>query len=306
MRSAFHYKTAIHNDDLIAVTDRGESVRYNDTGNTAICDGLHDFILCSCIQCRCRLIHKYDCGILGKYAGNLDTLALSAREITPVFHHLVAIAAVTLKYILMKTCIAGSQDHLKIFDGCIPHLDIFGNRTLEQRDVLVYDRHRSRKHVMIDFLHRLAVIENFSGPWFIQTGEQFHQRRFSAPRTADESYFSAGFQRHIEISDERLRERRITECHISHLDLTRQLYIINVIAELHLIFGDIRRIIKDILNALHIGAHFPYRGLGAYEAQSRGCEGSEKCTEVRKNTGCKMSFENQEESDTQNRHLSER
>ena len=53
--------------------------------------------------------------------------------------------------------ITGSQNHLKIFNGVVPQLDIVFYGVFKQDDILIHNRHRTCKHSSVDLGKGLAV-----------------------------------------------------------------------------------------------------------------------------------------------------
>ena len=206
MCSALNNDTPVQYNDLITVTNRGQSVRYYDAGNSPVADRLDDFILCLGIQRGSSFVQNADRRILRKTVCNLQSLSLSAGEVLSSFKHPVSVTVVTLHDIIVNSGITGCKDHFEIFDGIIPHLDISGNRIGKQRNLLIDDRYRAGKYVPVNFRNRYSIVEDLSAPGLAQTAEQLCKCGFSASGSADKCHLLPRLYRHAEIPNERISQ----------------------------------------------------------------------------------------------------
>ena len=79
MRPPLHDMSAVQDDDLVAVTDRGKPVSDNNAGDASHADGADYFVLCFGVQCGGRLVQDADRRILGQGPRDLNALPLPAR-----------------------------------------------------------------------------------------------------------------------------------------------------------------------------------------------------------------------------------
>ena len=127
MRSAILDFTVFHHDDLIAGTDRGKTVSNNDAGYTSVSYRFDDLVFGLGIKGTGCLIQNNNSRLLCQSTGNLHTLTLTAGKILATFDQLMLIPLRSLHNVIVNSGIVGSQNHLKIFDTVIPHLDVVGN-----------------------------------------------------------------------------------------------------------------------------------------------------------------------------------
>ena len=167
MCAPFYYLTIAEDNDLITVPNRRQSVGDYDTGDSSVADGSDDFMLCLGVQGRCSLIQNTDGGVLRHGPGYFNTLTFSARKIPAAFQDLMIIAAVPLDNIVMDTGVSGRQDHLKILNGLVPHLNIVGDAVFKKSNILIYDRNRSGKYIPVNLINGHAVIRYGPAPGLV-------------------------------------------------------------------------------------------------------------------------------------------
>ena len=82
MRPAFDHGALIQHQDLIAVPDRGQPVGDHDAGDAPVLDGLYQLVLGQGVQGGGGLVQDDQGGVLGQDPGDLQTLPLSAGQIS--------------------------------------------------------------------------------------------------------------------------------------------------------------------------------------------------------------------------------
>ena len=138
MRTSLDHFSVIQHYDLITVTDRGQTVRDYDAGDSSVRDRADRVVLCLGVQCGCRFIQDDDRRILCKDSRKLQPLALTARHVISALCQTALIAAFTFHDVLMDLGISGGKYHFIVFDRTVPHADIVRDRIFKQDDILVY------------------------------------------------------------------------------------------------------------------------------------------------------------------------
>ena len=72
------------------------------------------------------------------------------------------------------------HDHLKVFDGLIPHLDVVPDGVFEHDDVLIHHGNRAGEDHVVQLLHGFSVEFDGSGPRFVQPRDQLGHGGFAA------------------------------------------------------------------------------------------------------------------------------
>ena len=85
MFSTFCDSAFVHDDDLVAVPDRAQTVRDDQAGTASPADGLADPVFCHRIQCRGRFIKNQDRCFTGQRPRKFQPLPLSAGQIIAEF-----------------------------------------------------------------------------------------------------------------------------------------------------------------------------------------------------------------------------
>ena len=268
MCAAFGDDAVVEYDNLVTVAYGGKAVRDNNAGNTAIADGLNHFIFRFGVECGSGFIENENGRILRQHTGNFQALPLSAREIPSAAHQLMPVSAGKPHDVVVKLRVPRGEDHLKILNGIIPHLDVIGDSVLKHNDILIDDRQRTHHDFAGIGTAGFAVKEDFAAPRLIQPGEQLGNRGFAAAGRPDNGDPVAGLQGDGKIPDERLFQPGIAKSDVFQLDIAPQLFqTVGHASPLRGIF--IIRIFHDVLDTLHLRAHFLNGLPGAHQRHGR-------------------------------------
>ena len=137
MGAALDDSAVVYHDDLIAISDGGQTMRHDDGCDAALLYGADEFVFRFRVECARRFVHDDDRGVLSECAGNFDALTLPAREIAASLDELAGITALARHDVVMDLSIICCENHLIVLDGGVPHLYIVRNGVFEQDDVLV-------------------------------------------------------------------------------------------------------------------------------------------------------------------------
>ena len=170
-----------------------------------------------------RLVEDQQAGVAHQGPGDLQPLALAAGEVPPLLGDGRAVAAPPLEQVAVDRRVDSSLDQPVRWEparprgsGCRGPSPRTGRFRVDQLDRVDEDLAR-------DLGQRLAVVEDLAAPGLIQPGGQPADRRFAAPRAADQGDALARPGDERELLDQRLLDRPVVaERDLAELDVSAQ------------------------------------------------------------------------------------
>ena len=194
MPSALHNPSFVHDDNLVAVPHRAQTVGDDDHRSAALPDSLHHLFFFHGIECAGGLVeyenHRFAC----QCRGYLYSLSLSARQVAATLDEPRVESLGPGDDVLAYAGIHAGHVHGEILDGVVPHLDILGDGIVEEDDMLVDDGHGVDKLLAADVLPFPSVKKQLPAPGFIQSRNQFRYGALAASRGAHDGHAPARFQ----------------------------------------------------------------------------------------------------------------
>mmetsp|Transcript_20946 Transcript_20946/g.65401 ORF Transcript_20946/g.65401 Transcript_20946/m.65401 type:complete len:487 (+) Transcript_20946:20-1480(+) len=222
-----HDAALVHDEDPVALLDRGEAVCDHDG---ATCLVVLDHLVQGClhhalslgVQGARGLVQQHDRGLADDGAGDGQALLLAAAELRPALTDLRRVALWQRAYEAISVGGPGSFLALLLRGALAAIGDVLADAAGEEHGLLLHQGHLPSQPRKVQAADVVAVQEHRAGVGVVEALQQGYDRAFAGAAGAAEGYSGAGLDLQVKVCEDRnIWTRRVSKGHVGELDLPR-------------------------------------------------------------------------------------
>ena len=212
----------VHDDDLVAVPNGRQAVGDDQAGAAASPQVIHHALLGRGVECTRGFVKHQERRVLGQRSRNFEPLPLSAAEVASALVERAVVSALPRGDVVVDAGVLGGADQVAVGDRRVPECQIVADRALEHHDRLIDQGQRVAQLGGRTLGARLSVEQDLTRLGFVQSADEARNGRLTAARSADQGNAPSGFDRQVEVVDERLGQAAVSKRDAAQFEVSGQ------------------------------------------------------------------------------------